>query len=77
MAIVITTRSVLEKLALQEMRRHSGCESLAGVKIEVDPDGVWFIAPTDSTAKFSHEVQHAAEVAQTSLRGKYDLSLNV
>jgi hypothetical protein len=74
MALILKRKKELEVLALGEMRRDPHCADLEEVSIETDQYGVWFIAPSDPTARFSTEIQRAAVNAQIALRPKYGLA---
>jgi hypothetical protein len=70
---VIKTKAELIDLVLEKMHRYEGCEKLSHIGIEIDQNGAWFIAPCDSTARFSKKIKCAALAAQIALRYEYDV----
>lgn len=73
MTKAIKTKAELMDLVLERMRSYEGCEKLLNIRIEIDQSGAWFIAPCDSTARFSPKTQRAALAAQIALKQTYDV----
>jgi hypothetical protein len=66
-------RAEIRKIVLDAMRKYPGCEKLAAVRIVGHLDA-WSIAPCDSAARFSEQVQRAASAVVLELSDKYSCS---